>query len=303
MGSEIHVVLVGAGTEVAGHAPARFEDLEARWSRFRPDSEVSRVNRGGGSFVSVSSETAQLFARALEGWRLTAGLFDPTVLGAVVRAGYDRPMNELRYEPITRSSESSLITGSGGVEVEADRIRLPASVGFDPGGIGKGLAADLVCAELISLGAEGALVNAGGDVRVMGTGPEGAGWTIAVVHPFRAKPVALLGIGEGAVATSTTLLRRWAVGPVIRHHLIDPARGEPSNRPVDLSSVVASDAWLAEIWAKALLLAGEAPQTVLAGAGVSGLVVENTGRVKTSDNLHAYLGQKSMISSIWSHLD
>ena len=87
-------------------------------------------------------------------------------------------------------------------------MRLPRGTGFDPGGIGKGLAADIVVDELRAAGAEGVCVNLGGDVRVEGAGPTGDGWTIAVDYPERARPIARIGIARGAVATSTTLQAR-----------------------------------------------------------------------------------------------
>lgn len=298
MGTEVHIVLVEAPPALIDHAPRRFADLEDRWSRFRPQSEVSQVNHGAGSLVSVSPETAELFARALEGWRLTGGLYDPTVLGAVLRAGYDRPISELRRLRVAPGGYSALGLGCGRIEVGPDWVRLPPHVGFDPGGIAKGLAADLVCRELIELGTAGALVNAGGDVRVLGRSAEGACWTIAVVHPFQTAPLALLGLANGGVATSTTLLRRWQVGAQARHHLIDPTTGEPATGPVQLASVVAGEAWLAEVYTKALILAPHPTVALLNDAGLSGLIVDETGRISANPGLQAYLGSRSLPRSL-----
>jgi thiamine biosynthesis lipoprotein len=298
MGSAIHVIVVGAGRDTAEHAIARFADLEARWSRFRSDSEISRANRNGGSFVSVSAETAQLVARALDGWRVTGGLFDPTVLGGLIRAGYDRPIDELRRLSAARSPHSELGSGCAGIELDGEHLRLPACVGFDPGGIGKGLAADIVCAELIELGAAGALVNAGGDLRAIGEGPEGGGWTIGINHPRRPAAVALVGIADGAIATSATLLRSWRMGARMHHHLIDPATGRPAETAVEFASVVAGEAWLAEVWVKALLVGGRHSLAALTESGLSGLIVETSGRVEASAGFEAYLGRASLIEAV-----
>ena len=162
--------------------------------------------------MTLSAESLLLVERALDAWRLTVGRFDPTVLGAVIRAGYDRSFDELGPSPA--SGSSPLTTGAAGIAIDGDRVRLPAGVGFDPGGIGKGLAADLVVAGALAAGAAGACVNLGGDLRVAGRPPDGpsadaSGWTVAVDHPASPEPVALLGIHDGAVATSTTLRRRW----------------------------------------------------------------------------------------------
>jgi len=93
MGTWAHVVIAGGGDrgQALDRARRRIDDLERRWSRFLPDSEVSRLNAGAGRPVLVSPETARLVARAVDAWRLTAGRFDPTVLPALVAAGYDRP--------------------------------------------------------------------------------------------------------------------------------------------------------------------------------------------------------------------
>lgn len=298
MGSRIHVAVVGGPAGLVAHAEPRFADLEARWSRFRGASEIRRLNRSAGSFTSVSPETMLLVERALEGWRLTDGLFDPTVLGDLIRAGYDRSLDELRRAPPGQAPASCLVTGARMIELAGGQIRLPDGVGFDPGGVGKGLAADMIASELVELGAEGALVNAGGDLRAIGVGPDDGAWTIALSHPRRSEPVALIGLDEGAVATSTTLLRRWRVAGADRHHLIDPASGRPVDGPLELASVVAAEAWLAEVWAKALLLGPGDALGRLARSGLSGLVVDRDGRVTASAGLQAYLGSARLVGSI-----
>ena len=142
----------------------------------------------------------------------------------------------------------------------------------------------------MAAGAEGVCVNLGGDVRVTGTGPEGAGWTIAVEHPWATGPIALLGLADGAVATSTPLLRRWGSGDEVRHHLIDPQTGEPSDTDVGLATVVAGEAWMAEVLAKAVVLAGSAhPFDIVGGTGAHALIVDETGRLASTDGLAAFL--------------
>jgi len=289
MGSDAHLIVVGGDPGLAASAARRVAYLERLWSRFLEDSEVSGLNRAAGSPVPVSPDTALLVERALQAWRLTAGAFDPTVLGAVIRAGYDRSFDQLGAGP--PPAASSLGPGAAGVEIDGDTVRLPAGTGFDPGGIGKGLAADLVTAEVMAAGADGVCVNLGGDVRVSGTGPSGDGWTVAVEHPWSPAPIARLGLAEGAVATSTTLRRRWRAGEETRHHLIDPRSGLSSGTDVNLVTVAAAQAWTAEVLAKAGLLAGSGPVLdVLEGAGVEGLAVDDSGRVMSTWGLEALLG-------------
>ena len=290
MGSDAHVVVVGGSPGLADQARRRVEDLERRWSRFLPHSEVSVLNRLAGAAVTVSADTRLLVQRAVEGWRLSGGAFDPTVLGPVIRSGYDRPFDELG--PAPAAGRSALDLGAAGIEVEGDTVRVPAGAGFDPGGIGKGLAADLVCAELRAAGADGACVNLGGDVRVSGSGPGRGPWTVAVEHEWTPVPVALLGLADGAVATSTTLRRRWrAPGGGTGHHLIDPRTGLPSDTDVTSATVVAPTAWAAEVLAKAVLLNGWSTAfDILGGTGAEALAVDDAGRVAATPGLAAYLG-------------
>ena len=107
-------------------------------------------------------------------------------------------------------------------------VTLPAGVGFDPGGIGKGLAADIVTEELLAAGAAGALVSVGGDVRVRGESPSGPTWSLAIDDASRDGVELLrLGLGDGAIATSSRLQRRWTTRAGEAHHLIDPRTGRP----------------------------------------------------------------------------
>jgi len=291
MGSDGHLVVAG-DPDLVRRARARLCELEARWSRFVPASEVSRVNQHAGEPVAVSADTRLLFARAVAGWRLTGGGFDPTVLGAMVRNGYDRSFERLAGDRgDARAPTSSLHTGASAIAIDATTVRVPAGVGFDPGGIGKGLAADLVVAELIDAGATGACVNVGGDLRAAGRPPTGTGWNVAIEHHLAAAPIAVLGIREGAVATSTTLRRQWTVGGERRHHLVDPWTGAPSTSDLALVTVVAAEAWQAEVLAKAELLRGSARLfDLVGGTGAEALAVTDDGRVLASPGFARFTG-------------
>ena len=259
------------------------------WSRFLDDSEITALNRSAGRPLRVSPETAELITRAIEAWRLTGGAFDPTVLGDLIRAGYDRSFDRLGCAPAAGTSVLGL--GAADIRVEGETIRLPAGTGFDPGGIGKGLAADFVVDEMMAAGAAGACVNMGGDLRVRGVGPTEEAWTVAVEHPWSPLPLALVGLAGGAVATSTTLRRAWVSAGRTLHHLIDPQTGQPSDTDIAHSTVVAAEAWMAEVLAKAVLLRGAAHAfDILGGTGAQGLVVDDLGRVQATPGLADYLG-------------
>jgi thiamine biosynthesis lipoprotein len=295
MGSDAHVIVVGGSAGLVDQARDRIEELESRWSRFRDDSEISRLNRSAGQPVPVSADTILLIERATHAWSLSGGAYDPTLLGAVMDAGYDRSF-ELLHDSGGGIGErlagvDPLRPGVHAIEIDGSTVRLPAGTGFDPGGIGKGLAADMVLDVLMAAGAEGACVNLGGDMRLSGVSPTGDGWTVAVEHPWSPAPLLLLGLSDGAVATSTTLRRRWRVDGQVRHHLIDPQTGQPSDTDVNLATVVAATAWEAEVLAKAVVLRGFAhPFDILGGTSAEGLAVNDQGDVDATPGLAAYTG-------------
>lgn len=315
MGSDAHFIVVGGAPSLLAAAEARIGQLEQRWSRFLPDSEINLVNRWAGFPVAVSEDTRTLIEHGLVAWRLSGGAFDPTVLGAVVRAGYDRSFELMANSPGGSSGTpgAGAAAGNGGaanghrhlgpgvegIVVGRETVTLPPGVGFDPGGIGKGLAADLIAAEVMAAGADGVCINLGGDVRVAGRGPDGDSWTVAVEHPWSTDPVLLIGLTGGAVATSTTLRRQWQIDGRRRHHLIDPQTGEPSDSDVNLSTVVAGDAWVAEVLAKAVLLAGSAhPFDILGGTGAHGLAVDDRGDIHSTPGLADFLGGAALPSAL-----
>jgi thiamine biosynthesis lipoprotein len=136
-------------------------------------------------------------------------------------------------------------------------VTLPAGTRFDPGGIGKGLAADIVTEEMIAAGAAGALVSVGGDVRVRGESPTGTTWDLSIDDASREGVELLrLGLHDGALATSSRLQRSWRTRTGEAHHLIDPSTGSPATTPLVAVSAVASEGWWAEIVAKAVLIGG-----------------------------------------------
>ena len=266
MGSRAEVVVVG-DPHLLGSAQARLAHLERCWSRFIPTSDISRLNNAGGETVVVDPSTIVLVEHLVQAARATAGSFDPTLLPTLVGLG-----DAVSWEDpsrVTSLDDSAMPRGDvEGVLVDPIEglVRLPVGTTLDAGGLGKGLAADLVVDELLAAGATGALVNVGGDLRVGGRPPALPGdigpsdaWTIAVEHPLRhGGEIGRLRLASGGVATSSTLLRRWHTGGVERHHLIDPADGGPAGSGIASVTVVAGTAAWAEAWTKAVMVEGTA---------------------------------------------
>jgi FAD:protein FMN transferase len=278
MGTTVHLIGVGARERESSTqalleiAEARVHDLEARWSRFRPTSELSRINERAGTRTTLTPETFDLVAAAVDGWNRTGGLFDPTLLSAVEQVGYDRSFDELPADrPMLASPQPAAPSaGCGAVELDPDSctVRMPEGTRLDLGGIAKGYTADIVSAELVDAGLDGACANLGGDVRVRGTAPgpfdpttsggrSTTAWTVDIQDPTcDTASIARLEIDDGAIVTSTRLRRRWLVDGAEHHHLIDPRTRRSAFNGWAQVSVVAGTATEAEVLVKALFLGG-----------------------------------------------
>lgn len=280
MRTQIHIVVTGSSAEVLLESGvALIGDLEARWSRFLPTSEISRLNSAVGHPQAVSSETFDLIEKAVASWVLTDGRFDPTMLRSLEELGYDRSFEHLGEERAhVRAPQPSGQCGSIVMDAADFTVRLPAGVSFDPGGIGKGLAADLICQRLMDLGADGVMVNAGGDLKTQGDSPLGDCWAVDIREPaLRHQIITTVNLTNGALATSTTLKRVWRGPEGQRHHLLDPSTGQSHKGGPVLASVVAGEAWWAEVAATSLIGAPANRDLPTAPKGSSALIVTDDG--------------------------
>jgi FAD:protein FMN transferase len=290
MGTDVHLVLVDGDPALLRRAQARIEDLELRWSRFLPDTELDRLNRaaGTGTPTALSAVTFDLVVSAIDAWRDTDGLFDPTILLALVAAGYDRSFDKgpgpTSEAPATRHPNCDDIV----IDHDALTVMLPTACALDLGGIGKGRAADLVADELIDAGTTaGGCINLGGDLRVFGDAPDGApGWAVGIEEPEDDEDVMLVvGLADGALATSSTTRRRWRTeAGDQRHHLIDPRTRKPAVTTLHSVSVIAGSARTAEVQAKASLIAGKP-----AGDALPMLFVHDDGSREPFNDFEAYV--------------
>jgi thiamine biosynthesis lipoprotein len=272
---------------IAADAALLMWELERCWSRFDPGSEISELNRAAGRAIEVSLPTLLLVRLACAGAVITDGLFDATVLGAVERAGYDRSFTTMSANSIAHAT-SGFERGSPGIVVDDDArtVRLPRGVGIDPGGIGKGLAADLAVDAMLAAGATGAQVEIGGDARVVV--PDGP-CAITVAHPDDGSILSTVALRDGAIATSSPRLRRWTRDGECAHHLIDPRTGAPTDNEIVCASVVAAHGWQAEVLAKAVCIAGTDALALVDDLGAAALVATTDDVVVTTTGWPAAL--------------
>ncbi|MFM6968457.1 MAG: FAD:protein FMN transferase [Microbacteriaceae bacterium] len=250
MGTVAHIVLV-AGTDAMLDdlvESARF--LNDRWSRFIPTSDISRLNNAEGEPTEVDPITVSLAMEMLAARRLTDGSYDPTILPRLIAEGYSRSrVDETLVTTLPASARWPVDTA--GTTISGNTITLPIGMTLDPGGIGKGFAADVLVTRALELGALGALVEIGGDLRIAGTAPDGENWHIAIDDPHHpGETYTRVNLVDGAVATSSTLTRTWEHDGQSRHHLIDTETGVPLQSDVVSVSVIAVSAAIAEVVAK-----------------------------------------------------
>ena len=257
MGTQAHVVILAhpaVESMLTEFAERELHLMERRWSRFLPESELSRLNAAAGKPVIVSADTFSVIKSAVDAWEHTDGRFDPTIHDALCAIGYDRTFAEIAPRAAV-SGEAPPSPGCSDIELDHHlrEVRLPIGVRLDLGGIAKGAAADLVVSRLLDAGAYGACVNIGGDIRVEGTAPTAAGWIIDIT--FGGELHRRIALGGGAVCTSTRTKRRWMTAGGERHHIIDPHLGR-STTGLRSVSVVGARATQAEVLTKTVFVAG-----------------------------------------------
>jgi thiamine biosynthesis lipoprotein len=294
MGSRVLVVLDRKDSAPLAAVPDWFAAWEQTLSRFRPDSELMRLNAQPGRWVRVSDTLWQVLQAARDAARMSGGLVIPTVLPALAAAGYDRSLADLPSECPVIPAPSVPDWRAIRCDPQQRAVWLPHNTQFDLGGIAKGWAAAQVAQRLAEYGP--VLVDAGGDIAISGPRRDGTPWPIAVANPH--KPDCngdLLLIRAGGVATSGTDYRRWLHGGQWQHHLIDPATGAPACTDLLSVTVVAPDVLTAETAAKVVLLKGSRAGLVWLEQQptLAALLIQTEGQVTHSRRLSAALWKET----------
>ncbi|CAB4812508.1 unannotated protein [freshwater metagenome] len=269
------------------------ELLEQSWSRFRPSSELVQLNENPADQIQLSRPLAGALHRAVIAWEQTDGWFDPTVIDSLEAAGYANsfPSSLVGADNTPRGDLSHCSPSPGlsevTVDLETSTVTRPPGLRFDLGGIGKGLAADMLVVHLLEGGASSVCIGLGGDIRVGGEVPVG-GWKIPVESSltdfgsdqdeqwFEAELL------DGAIVSSSTQFRNWnTLSGERAHHLIDPRTGRPSTSSISTVVVCAAEAWWAEVLAKAALLAGAVQgKDLLQKHGVRSWMINDSGALE-----------------------
>jgi thiamine biosynthesis lipoprotein len=284
---------LGTGALVLTTEPTRLEParvaveeevaaIDAACSRFRDDSELTAVNRGGGRPVQVGPLLSEAIETALRAARLTDGDVDPTVGKALRVLGYDR---DFAAVPVTGRSLVRVAAVPGWKQVELDRSRqlvtVPPGVSLDLGATAKGLAADRSARRASGAARCGVLVSLGGDIAMAGDPPEG-GWSVRVADWHAAGPAAAgetVQVCSGGLATSSTTVRRWERGGEEVHHIVDPRTGRSAEVVWRTVSVAAANCVDANVAATAAIVRGERSPAWLQSLGLPARLVRPDGSV------------------------
>ncbi len=294
MGCEMLAVVDSESTpELLAQVPEWFEEWEQVLSRFRYDSELTRLNQIHDRPVRVSEILWDVLQTAQKAERLTDGLVTPTLLDAIIEAGYDRPFDVLPHQtqymadPVLAAPQPLTAIAVNG---SARSLTLPSGMGLDFGGVAKGWAAHQAMKRLQAEGP--ALVNAGGDIAVSGPRSDGSPWQIGVTDPFqRTVGIETLFLEAGGVATSGKDRRRWTRNGALQHHIIDPVTNQPADTDLLTVTVVAPDVMEAEAAAKAAFILGSRVglEWIKARAKFAALFILDSGQVLYSRRLEEFL--------------
>ncbi len=259
--------------------------MDLACSRFRDDSELSRLQAGEGRHEGIVSPLlAQALATAIRAAELSDGAVDPTVGTAVRNAGYDVDFDAVPAEGAPLRLVVTPIPGWRRIRLSpaSRRVEIDAGVEVDLGATAKALAADLAAkAALEVIRGAGVLVSLGGDVSVAGEPPD-EGWNIQVAEDSRSEITPdgeTIAIRAGGVATSSITVRRWRRGEVELHHIIDPATGLPTAGPWRTATVVAGTCVDANIAATTAIVRGDSAAAWLDGAGLPARLIDRSGRM------------------------
>ncbi len=257
--------------------------LDAACSRFRPDSELRRLEERGGRSTRVSPLLFDALSTACEVAARTAGIVDPTIGSAVVAHGYDRDLSELDGSTPTTTADPGPAAGWWrlGLDPTERTVSVPEGVHVDLGSTGKAFGADRSARRIAAALGCGVVVNLGGDVAVAGPAPE-EGWGIGIAShcttaPERADEV--VALWGGGLATSGTTSRTWYRNGKRMHHIVDPWTGDVAPTTWSLVTAFGASCVEANGWTTAAVVWGEDAPGNLAAHGVTARLVRPDGRV------------------------
>lgn len=259
LGTYVELCVADAERSVAAQsrATALLAMVDRACSRFRPDSDLSRVNAGAGTWVRTDPLLVAATVAAVEAAEHTDGIVHPLLGRVVVELGYDRTFTALqpgrvdgaRTAPPPRDAWRS-------IEWDADALRIPRDTALDLGAVAKAWASDLISRTIADELRTGVALSLGGDVAIADAG-RATWWPVQIREDPDGECSAEVAIASGGLATSSTVVRRWTVAGVTRHHLVDPRTGESARTRWRTVSATGPSATAANVATTAAVILGD----------------------------------------------
>ncbi|MEK7130305.1 MAG: FAD:protein FMN transferase [Patescibacteria group bacterium] len=292
------------------YAELEFENIkseisvfENRFSRFKKDSELSKLNKSAGGFFQASDEMIELLLCAKEAYEITNGIFDPAVLPILEKIGYNQDFDKIK-EGIKKISKKQIQKDFSNLpkfeDIVIDNrnkiVKLPQGVKIDLGGIAKGFIIDRIVMRLRNK-FENFWISAGGDMYLFGRDSENKNWQVGVQNPLEhSQDILFLNIPTrgAAAATSGITKRKGKSGNFVWHHLIDPRTGLPADNDILAATVIADSVWQADVLAKTALILGKKEGIDFLGEipNAGGLLIDENLEILFSKGIKDYVIEK-----------
>ncbi|MBE0671245.1 MAG: FAD:protein FMN transferase [Anaerolineales bacterium] len=273
--------------------PGWFEDWEQSFSRFRPASELSLLNRTFDQPIHVSDAFWDVFQTAMWADEFTEGLVTPTVLDAMLEAGYNQPFESMQKYQINSILQTSLEIPPLSMVIadhSAQTINLPRGVRLDFGGVAKGWCAHQAVERLKEQGP--CLVNAGGDIAISGSQSNGEPWLIGISNPFKEESdLEVIHVHRCGIASSGKDRRHWNRNGVFQHHIIHPQTGSPAETDLLRVTVIAPTVMEAEAAAKTVFILGSQNglEWIEDHSDLAAVLILESGEIIHSQRMQSYL--------------
>lgn len=285
IGTSVFVAVRRAADLATAHrlAATVLDDVDEVCSRFRSDSDLTRVNARPGRWVEVDPLLVAAVEVACDAARLTDGLVHPLLGQPLVELGYDRDFKLLvACEDQPAVTETAAPGPAAWEKIGLDptgALRIPLGTALDLGATGKAWAADLIAAAYEQELSGSAVVSVGGDLRI--ASPDGEPWLVAVSEQPGAAPDVVVELDRGGLATSSTRVRRWTRGGAHRHHLLDPRTGLPAHEFWRTVTATGDTCVAANTASTASIVLGEAAPGWLDAHRVTARLVAIDGEVRS----------------------
>ena len=263
----------------------KISELEKLWSVTDKDSEIYKLDHSDGKPFSVSGETASLVSFAVDMNKKTGGALDISLYPIVAEWGFTT--GEYKVPDSSRISELLQNVGADRITVENNTVTLPKGMMIDLGSVAKGAAGDIAAETLRSCGVDAAVLDLGGNIRTVGTKPDGSKWVIGIRSPFSDGLLGPLEVSETNIVTSGGYERFFEQDGKRYHHIIDPETGRPAESGLLSATVIGSEGRLCDALSTAIYVMGaeEAEELRRTMGTFDYILVTDSGEVFVSEGI------------------